>query len=400
METSKQTDENSVAIITALTLLATIAPAAAVLSPLLVGAYVTDMGFTPQQGGTIIAAELIGAALSSLSTFFLISRVNWHKILYGAIFTMVVCYAISCVIVEYNMFLIVRFLSGLALGTLMTMTIIVAGMMRDPERAFGFWSLGQIVFAVIGFAVFPKLLPTIGLDGFFIFMAIAMVLLLLPSRFMPESGEVASQVKPDGAPAASKWMIAIGALAVFLFYMAIGSVWAYVERIADQAGLEAGAIGYVLSISSLLGVVGAGAATWISTKFGRLLPSALGYILVGLGILLLLDLETMLFYTIASLVFKFSWWFTAPYLLASVTSLDASGRVAILVNFVIACGLGLGHAVGAKVLTLTQQLSGGPLNYNAVLVFGAVCLSISFPLLVIIFRAHTQHETQNEIAIA
>ncbi|MCF6220697.1 MAG: MFS transporter [Robiginitomaculum sp.] len=386
MGTIKQVDVNSRAIVMALTLLATIAPAAAVLSPVLVGAYVTDMGFTPQQGGNIIAAELIGAALSSISTFFLISRVNWHKILYGAIAIMFIGYVVSCLVSTFDIFLIVRFVSGLALGTLMTMTIVVAGMMKDPERAFGFWSLGQIVFAVIGFALLPKLLPSIGLDGFYIFMAAAMALLILPARFMPKKGVATS--KKTGAMTASKRMIAIGALAVFLFYTAIGSVWAYVERIADQAGLEADAIGYVLSISSLLGVVGAGAATWISTKYGRLLPSAAGYILVGLGILLLFDLETIMFYTLASLVFKFAWWFAAPYLLASVTSLDASGRVAILVNFVIACGLGLGHAIGAKVLTVAQKISGGPLDYNAVLIFGVICLSISFPLLLMVFRAH------------
>ncbi len=386
MGTIKQVDVNSRATVMALTLLATIAPAAAVLSPVLVGAYVTDMGFTPQQGGNIIAAELIGAALSSISTFFLISRVNWHKILYGAIAIMFIGYVVSCLVSTFDIFLIVRFISGLALGTLMTMTIVVAGMMKDPERAFGFWSLGQIVFAVIGFAVLPKLLPSIGLDGFYIFMAAAMALLILPARFMPKKGVATS--KETGAVTASKRMIAIGALAVFLFYTAIGSVWAYVERIADQAGLEADAIGYVLSISSLLGVVGAGAATWISTKYGRLLPSAAGYILVGLGILLLFDLETIMFYTLASLVFKFAWWFAAPYLLASVTSLDSSGRVAILVNFVIACGLGLGHAIGAKVLTVAQKISGGPLDYNAVLIFGVVCLSISFPLLLMVFRVH------------
>ena len=54
-----QADVNSKANIIALTMLATIAPAAAVLSPFLVGAYVTDMGFSAQQGGNIIAAELM-----------------------------------------------------------------------------------------------------------------------------------------------------------------------------------------------------------------------------------------------------------------------------------------------------------------------------------------------------
>ena len=301
---------------------------------------------------------------------------------------MVICYVISCVLTAYDTFLVVKFISGLALGTLMTMTIVVAGMMKDPERAFGFWALGQIVFAVIAFATFPKLLPIIGLDGFYVFMAIAVGLLFFPARFMPRSGILANNLLASNNNKSSKWLIATGAMAVFLFHVAIGSVWAYVERIADQAGIGAGEIGYVLSASSLLGVAGAAAATWISTKYGRLLPAASGYVLLGLGIALLFGLETILVYTAASFIFKLAWWFTAPYLLAGVTSLDASGKVAILVNFVIACGLGLGNAIGAKVLTISQQISGGELNYNFVIIFGIICLSISFPLLVIVFRAH------------
>ena len=78
-------DVNRASTIWAVTLLAAVTPAVAVLSPLLVGAYVVDLGSTAQQGGYLVAAELVGAALSTFLALFLVGRVGWHKILYCSI---------------------------------------------------------------------------------------------------------------------------------------------------------------------------------------------------------------------------------------------------------------------------------------------------------------------------
>ncbi|VAV86596.1 hypothetical protein MNBD_ALPHA02-2479 [hydrothermal vent metagenome] len=390
MNNAPRIDVNRAPTIFAIALLAAVTPAPAVLGPLLVGVYVTDLGFTPQQGGYLIAAELIGAALSTLSTLFLIGRVSWHKILYSCICIIIAGYLISFMLTSFDMLIPVRFISGLALGTIMTLTIVVSGMMKDQERAFGFWSLGQIIFAVAGFAFLPHILPDIGVKGFFLIMAGFMTLLLFPVRFMPAAGRIEHQEGLRSIPAESKKLAPIGLFALLLFYTAIGGVWAYVERIANQAGFQADTIGYILSLSSVLGVAGAGAATWISKKYGRLLPALCGYLLIGLSVFLLFGLESAVFYTVASFAFKFAWWFTSPYLLANMTNLDPSGRIAILVNFVVACGMGLGPAIAATVLDYTQQNISDDLNYNAVLVFGLICLAISFPLLVIIIRANSK----------
>jgi len=388
MTNEEQIDVNRAPTILAVFLLAAITPAPAVLSPLLVGIYVTDLGFTPQQAGYLIAAELIGAALSTFSTLFFIGRVSWHKILYCAISVIILGYLISVTQTSLEILLPIRFLSGVALGTIMTQTIVVSGMMRDQERAFGFWALGQIIFAVFSFAIFPLLFPIIGVKGFFLIMAAFMACLLYPVRFMPSAGRAEHKEGFSSIPLKSRKLAPVGLLALLLFYTAIGGVWAYVERIAHQAGFQADTIGYILSMSSLVGVVGALAATWLSKRYGRLLPSLCGYMLIGLSIFFLFGLNSIVFYTMASLLFKFSWWFTSPYVLANMTNLDPSGRIAILVNFAVACGMGLGPAVAALVLDYTQSLR-GDLNYNAVLLFGIACLIVSYPLLYMIIRLNS-----------
>lgn len=382
-------DVNRPSTIWAMTLLAALTPAPTVLGPLIVGLYVTNLGLNAEQAGYLIAAELIGAALSTFSTLALFRRVNWHRILYTSTAVIIVADIISCLFTAFHTLLLIRFLSGVALGTIMTMTIVVSGMMRDQERAFGFWSLGQIIFAVSGFAIFPHVFPIIGVRGFFLVMASFMALLLFPIRFMPVAGPARHAPPLTASPPRSKRLFPLGLLALLLFYTAIGGVWAYVERIANQAGFRADAIGYVLSSASIVGVAGAGGATWLSKRFGRLLPAVCGYVLIGAGIAFFFNLQSMLFYIIGSFAFKLSWWFTSPYLLANMTTLDPSGRVAVFVNFVVACGMGSGPAVAATVLEYSQYIS-NRLDYNYVLVFGIICLTLSFPLLYMVIRENSK----------
>lgn len=394
MSSDETFDVNRASTIWAILLLAAVTPAPAVLGPLLVGAYVTNLGFTVQDAGYLIASELIGAALSTFSTLYFIGRVGWHKILYVSISIIIVGYVISSGLISISMapkevLIPVRFISGLALGTVMTMTIVVSGMTKDQERAFGYWSLGQIIFAVVGFAVLPQVFPVIGVKGFFLIMAAVMALLLLPVRFMPPVGTEEHKQGLKSLPSEAKRLVPLGLLALLFFYTAIGGVWAYVERIGDAAKLEPDFIGYTLSVASLFGVAGAGAATWLSTRFGRLLPAVIGYTVIGVGMLLVFGLQSAVLYAISSLVFKFGWWFTSPYLLANMTNLDPSGRTAIFTNFVVACGMGLGPAVAATILSMTQGESGS-LNYNAVVIFGVACLCLSLPLLYPIIRANTR----------
>ena len=123
----------------------------------------------------------------------------------------------------------------------------------------------------------------------------------------------------------------------------------------------------------------------ICHKVSRLLPAALGYAIIGGTIAMYYGVPTAAIYTIASLMFKFGWWYLTPYLLANMTQLDPSGRIAVLTNLVIGLGLGFGPAIAAMLLG-PESASGAALDYGPVITLCVVCVVISFALLVPVIR--------------
>lgn len=377
--------------------MAAITPAAAVLGPIIVGAYVTDMLLSAQQAGYLIASELVGAGMATFVAFFAVGRYSWRHILRAALLVCLLGNLLSTLQTSFELLLAIRFVTGLAVGAIMTMTIVIVGMTRDQERNFGYWSAGQVIFAVIGFAIFPQVIPVVGIDGFFTGMAVVMALQQLLVQNLPASGRAEHQLGFSSLPPEAKRLAPGALLALLFFYIGIGSVWAYVERIGAQANFDPQYIGYALSGSSVIGVFGAAAATWMSTRFGRLLPSFLGYVMIGGAIAMYFDTQAAMIFVAASLLFKFAWWFITPYLLASMTTLDPSGRIAILTNFVIGFGLGVGPAIAAWLIG-GGEAGAANLDYNKVIYLGLGCIVASMLMLVPVIRLNSV--TQPESAAA
>jgi predicted MFS family arabinose efflux permease len=86
---------------------------------------------------------------------------------------------------------------------------------------------------------------------------------------------------------------------------------------------------------------------------------------------------TPVVFLLAACLFKFTWTFTLPYLLSSISDNDTSGRSVVAVNFVIGGGLAAGPAISAMVLTGN--------NYAVIMwmsaLFMVLCLLLFLPLL-------------------
>ena len=65
-------------VLTILSLLSTFGAAVYFIAPLLVGGYVTQLGFSSQQGGYIISAELAGFAVAAIPAAIWVKRFNWR----------------------------------------------------------------------------------------------------------------------------------------------------------------------------------------------------------------------------------------------------------------------------------------------------------------------------------
>ncbi|MDE0514277.1 MAG: MFS transporter [Gammaproteobacteria bacterium] len=337
-------------VLTILSLLSACGAAVYFIAPLLVGGYVTQLGFSSQQGGYIISAELAGFALAPIPAAIWVRRISWRTALYLAAGSIILMNLVTSSLTGFSLFLVVRFLSGFAAGIQLAVCMAVIHRTLDPDRNLGYWFGLQLLAGSVGVIFLPGLIADFSVGSVFLLLAGLHALLLLFIRFIPDSGEI-EQMPEVKATGSVPVLVALGFAGLFLFEAGIMGVWTFYERIGNAGGIAAQTIGYALSASLFLGFIGSMAAAALSTRFNRLVPVVVG---TGLAIfctaLLLTDFSTAA-YVISIGLFSFAWYFTLPYLMACIANVDATGRLLILSNLVTGLGTSVGPACAAFLQT-------------------------------------------------
>ncbi len=393
MRANDSIDVNSPRTIFAIALLASITPSAVLVGPLVVGSLVTQLGFTPQQGGNMIFAELGGAALATFPAFWWIGAINWRKVLYFSLALTVVGNLASTLAADPWLLGATRLATGLGVGTIMLVTLTTTGLTANQERVFGFWQTGQIVFAAIALFSMPLIIPVIGIHGFYLGLAIIMALLAFAVSSFPSGGAAMPVFRWSDLDSRIKRLAPPALAGLIFFYLAVGGVWNFVERMGDAAGFEPRFIGYTLAAVSVVGVTGALSATWLSTRLGRIIPFAAGIAIIAVSFVMLYGLSSQNLFVLSAFLFKYGWWFISPYLLANMTTLDPSGRLITATNFVIAFGQALGPFVVG--LFLVEAATGQVINYSPALTTGLVSFVVCCVLLAPLVKSNDRLLVRN-----
>ena len=373
-----QYDSNSRRSVAIIVALGSLAAAILILAPAIVGAYITQCGFSPQQAGYLISADMAGMGLATLPALFWVKRVDWRHVARVALLLAAAGNVLTAGSASFESFVIVRFCTALAAGTAMSVCLASIGMTRDPDRVFGLWVVGQLALGAVGLALFPLILSAWGFAGVFLLLAGALFVLSFFVHHLPQRGPDPASSTGAGAALRRRLLLAAcGVFGVLCFYVGLSGVWAFLERMGVTAQLDAGFISRTLSLASLAGIAGAASASFLSARRGRLLPAGAGFALILLALMLLLNRVTAEAYLLAACLFKYAWTFILPYLLASITAIDASGRVILVTNIMIGGGLAIGPAIAATLI--------GAGSYQPVVWLGlgfmCACLLLFLPLL-------------------
>lgn len=218
----------------------------------------------------------------------------------------------------------------------------------NPSRVYAFWVLGQLLLGMLGLLMLPGLFATFGLKVVYLILAAIMLCCLplvsaFPPRFQPLS---ASHQRPSTA----LWRQALAVLAVLTFYISLSAVWTFIGTIGSAAGLTPTQVGLVLAAATVCGIIGAGGAALRGTQRADRLPVWLGYGLLIVSVGLLIGQPLLVRYAIAALLFKFTWTFVLPFILARVAGLDNNGRLMNSINLVIGGGMAAGPALAGALL--------------------------------------------------
>jgi len=158
--------------IIAIIYLAVVGPCVFILQPGFVQGLVEYLGMTEQQAGFIAAAEMFGLAITTVLLAFVAERVSWRKFL---VFCIVVCTLGNLASIGQSnpqTLAVLRFITGLGSGGLISLTFTMASLTKRTDRNFGLIVTWVLIYGALGLLVMPSAYHVTGMNGVLAFFAL------------------------------------------------------------------------------------------------------------------------------------------------------------------------------------------------------------------------------------
>jgi len=363
----------------AIVIFAAITPTVMLAAPVIAAQFGAQLGLQSAQIGDLISAELAAMSLATIPAWWWQSRLNWRTVARVSAVVFILANIASIWAETFTALFWLRFASALGGGTLMVLCLSSAVASSNRDRTYALWVSGQLVFAAVALWILPGLFARFDLKVLYIGLAALLVLSFPLTGAFPAA---APSVKPvlQTAGESGNWLsIGLALTAVLLFYIGLISVWAFVGTIAETSGIPGGKTGQLLSIATVMGIVGSLSAALIGNRGARALWLLLGYGLMALSVLLLLGIPGVVRFAICAIIFKYVWTFVLPFIVSSIADMDRNGQLVNSMNLVIGGGLAIGPAIAGRMLQPDTAL--GWVGLPGMLLFSAACLVISWMLL-------------------
>lgn len=317
------------------------------IMPLYVGALVDDFGFDNQQVSLLTAAEMIGMVVVSLVGIFVVRKVSWRQLGVGLAVVLMASNLISFYLdANFQALLLIRFIGGLSSGGLVALAVTALGDTENVDRNFAFAITIELLLTSVVFVLMPVPLVEYGVGIVFLMLAVFALLALFACLFMPSHGSDTHDVV-----GAIVWTPMWGLLGSLAFFVGASAVWAFVERIGVKAQFSSQFIGNALSLSTMVGLVGAFSAAWVCKLMSRkqlMILCAAGQLLALCG---LLESSQAVHYLLAGIVFQFFWNLWLPIQMASIADADTSGRFTVVISSCQALGVAIGPPLAVSFMT-------------------------------------------------
>lgn len=338
------------AAIATIVFLGAVAVAGFNIQPMYLGALADHLQFGAEQLGLIAGVEIAGSALAGIAAIFWIRRWDWQRVAIVALGALAVGNLASAYISDFEFLVAIRFLTGfLGIGTNYALAIAALSDTRKRERNYSIAVVVQVSVAIIGFTLLPSVIADFGTRAVFLPLGVIALALLPFLQHLPRGGRKVDAIATQAVRVSSLpiWF-ALGCQCIW--YLGVGGVWAFVERIGVDAGIDAAGIGNALALGMAVGLLGAFVAAVVADRFGRVIPFAMAMLGQVLAVWVLADLDEFNGLIIAICLYNGAWNFALPYLFAMAALADARGQLVVLMSTAQAVGLTFGATLAGAVI--------------------------------------------------
>ena len=323
--------------------------------PILLSLIGERKNFSDAQLGDLGSSYFAGFTLITVFAMFWARRVNWQRTVRVNLLCSTLFFAAIPHLETFGVIALFLFALGVVMAFIYTPVFTYLGDTDEPDRAMGVSVVLQVgLAALVAFAIPVLIAPYFGFEGSMYFLSLICGLSLLLSRFIPESGRFSfkqtglrdSLVAIRSAASTPK----LGLLAMFIFYLGITGLWAFVDRIVLAGGLSAeaagGAISVALMLGGLTGLIPALMGQWPS----RFIMLLIGSMVIAVSMALLMRPMTVMSVTAALVLLNSGWNLTVAYGSANVAESDGSGFLLPLLPATISVAAVLAPALGGRLM--------------------------------------------------
>lgn len=318
--------------------------------PLLVGSLIETYGLSEGQVGLVIAFRLGALAIAS---FVLSARIHLvDRRLFAFIgAALIVAGNLGAALTDSTAaYIFWRMIMGVGEGIVLTVITAIGAANRQPERIFAVLSFWLFAGSILIFLVVPPVLDQFGIRATFILVALAGAAMSPLFLFLPREKGIAT----SAAPVRFKWSFAsVGVLgAVLLLSVGANSAWFYLERIGERMGMSLTEVGAALAVVSVVALLGPILAHVTNTRFGRVKPIAVGFIVLAIAAIMMTHTRVPSVYTAGISLSSVGLAFCSVYLLGVASVLDRHGRLAGACRGFLAIGNAVAPGIGGSILLL------------------------------------------------
>ena len=362
------------------------------IAPVIAAKLVSQFGLSSTEVGGLLSLELGAFSLATVPAYLWLRRVN--LVTATRVFTLVAVAGnvASGFVDSYGLLVASRIVTSLAAGSITVIILTLSSKTANPSRAYGLFVTAQLVMGAIILAVFPAVFANANVSAVYWTMAgLALCCLLFSGRIDGNALRAGSSAADPGSASARtvrvpKLKAGLGLAAVLLFYISLSGVWSFMAQIAGGANIDLSTTSLILALATVPGIASSMLATVLGDHPKRALFLVLGYVGLTASVAMLFGLTGAVQFALAAILFKFTWTFILPYLLSSISDLDASGQLMNTTNLMIGTGFAVGPLLGGILIEAT----GG---FTAMLAVACVGALVSM-----LFAASIQRRASRELA--
>lgn len=302
------------------------------LVPVMIVALTGESGFSDTEAGTLMTGSLLACAVACLLTSRWASRNGRFVIARTGLFLTATGFGAAAFIPSAPIVIAGILVGGLGAGGAVSAGGAALGALRNPDRASGISGFTNRAIVSVVLFVIPALGAGMG-SAFGLLAGLALAALFttawLPDRPSTHAVPLVSQpTQPKRTTSKTTSLAGFGLLACFaLWALSEDSLWAVAATMgADQAQLDETAMGLVLSLSTLGGLIASGLVGLAGQRLGRTIPLAVA-LLAGAALKMLSGIVTDPgWYMAVIIAWNTLYMLAFIYIVAIAAALDAAGR--------------------------------------------------------------------------